>query len=277
MTQPGLSQQLAQLEGQLGVPLFERSGRRILLTPAGQALLERARAVLRGAHELVEAAGAHARPLCGPLRLGVIPTIAPYWLPRVLPGVRERFPDLSLLLREDKTADLLAALDAGELDLLLLALDAPTGDAATLELFRDPFIGLVPVTHSLAKRERLRLHDLEGEAVLLLDDGHCLRDQALSVCRQRGAHEWGDFRATSLGTLAQMVEGGMGITLLPEMAVPFETRATPSATARPFARPAPSRSIGLAWRRSSPRRAEFEALGAVLAGAPRPPRSRSER
>lgn len=266
VTQPGLSQQLAQLEEQLGVKLLERSRRRVVLTPPGEALLPRARAVLRGAGELVETAATFARPLTGSLRLGVIPTIAPYWLPRVLPQVRRRFPELRLLLREAQTAVLVEALEAGELDVLLLALDAPLGDAVTHELLRDDFVGLVPADHPLAKRKRLRQRDLEGEAVLLLDDGHCLRDQALSVCQQRGAHEWGDFRATSLSTLVQMVEGGMGITLLPEMSVDQETRGTPSAVVRPFVRPIPSRSIGLAWRPTSPRKEEFETLGEVLAG-----------
>ena len=269
VTQPGLSQQLAQLEEHLGVQLFERRGRGVFLTPAGDALLGRARAVLRGAEEIGEAAGAFTRPLCGPLRLGVIPTVAPYWLPRVLPEVRKRFPELQLLLREEQTALLVEALDAGELDLLLLALDAPIGDVATRELFRDAFVGLLPKDHRLAKRKRLRQEDLQGETVLLLDDGHCLREQALSLCQQHGAQEWGDFRATSLGTLVQMVESGAGITLLPEMAAPAETRSTPSAVIRPFTKPVPSRSIGLAWRRTSPRAAEFEALGEVLAGSAR--------
>ncbi len=265
VTQPGLSQQLAQLEGLLGVRLFERSRRRVLRTPAGDALAVRARAVLQAAADLADAASAHALPLHGPLRLGVIPTIAPYWLPRALPRVRARFPELKLLLREAQTAVLVAALERGELDLLLVALEAPLGDVRTHALFEDPFVAALPATHRLASRESLHETDLAGEPVLLLDDGHCLRDQALSVCQQAGAAEWGDFRATSLGTLVQMVQGGMGLTLLPSMAVPVEAGGL---VVRSFSTPAPLRTIGLAWRATSSRAEEFRLLGEALGVAP---------
>lgn len=266
VSQPGLSQQIQQLESLLEVRLFERDRRHVVITPAGQALAERARRLLTGARELVEAAGSFVRPLCGPLRLGVIPTIAPYWLPRVLPQVRRRHPELRLLLREDRTASLVEALEQGELDLLLLALDVPLGSAVSYPLFDDPFVAALPEAHPLARRARLAQRDLAGESVLLLEDGHCLRDHAWAVCQQGGASEWGDFRASSLGTLSQMVASGAGITLLPEMAVPVEADGVDGLVCRPFRAPVPVRRIGLAWRATSPREAEFRMLAGSLGG-----------
>lgn len=271
VTQPGLSQQIQQLEEAVGVCLLERDRRRVRVTAAGEAVVERARALLVGAGELVQAAQGVARPLSGKLRLGVIPTIAPYWLPAVLPHVRRKYKDLELLLREDRTAALVAALEGGCLDLLLLALEAPLGRAVTLPLFTDPFVLAAPFAHPLAGRARIRQSDLAGEQVLLLEEGHCLRDQALDVCDQQGASEWGDFRAGSLSTLTQMVAGGAGITLIPAMSIPVEAERVDGLVVRPFRRPAPKRTIGLAWRPSSPRAAEFQLLAETLrAGRKRP-------
>jgi LysR family hydrogen peroxide-inducible transcriptional activator len=264
VSQPGLSAQIRQLETLLDLRLLERDRRRVLLSPAGVELVRRARVVLAEAQGLVEVARAFQRPLCGSLRLGVIPTVAPYLLPRVLPRVRKRHPELRLRLREAQTGELVAALERGELDVLLLALEAPLGDLATRELFRDPFHVALPTAHRLAKRKRVREQDLAGEAVLLLDDGHCLRAQALAVCREAGADEQSDFRATSLGTLIEMVCGGAGVTLLPELALRTEARRSGLAV-RPFAKPAPHRTIGLAWRASSGRGAEFALLADSLA------------
>jgi len=267
VTQPGLSQQIQQLEGLLDVQLFERDRRRVVVTPAGRALAERARRVLAEARDLMDEAAGHARPLCGRLRLGVIPTVAPYWLPRVLPEVRRRHPELSLLLREDRTDTLVEALEAGDLDLLLLALDVPLGRAETLPLFDDPFVAALPAGHRLARRERLQQSDLAGESVLLLEDGHCLREHAWAVCRQGGASEWGDFRASSLVTLTQMVASGAGITLLPEMSLPVEAEGVEGLVCVPFRRPVPVRRIGLAWRATSPRGDEYHTLAGSLGGA----------
>jgi len=267
VSQPGLSAQIRQLETLLDLRLLERDRRRVLLTPAGVEMVRRARAVLAETRGLVETASALQRPLCGTLRLGVIPTVAPYLLPRVLPCVRRRHPELRLRLREAQTGDLVAALERGELDVLLLALEAPLGDVATRELFRDPFHVALPADHRLAKRVRLREADLAGEPVLLLADGHCLRAQALAVCREGGAEEQSDFRATSLGTLIEMVCGGAGVTLLPELALASEARRRGLAV-RPFAKPAPYRTIGLAWRPSSGRGAEFALLAGSLAPKP---------
>ena len=172
VTQPGLSAQIKQMETLLDVTLVERDRRHVVLTPAGAAVAERARAILRAADELVEAAGTFARPFTGILRLGVIPTVAPYWLPRSLPRVRRRFPDLRVALLEDQTDRLLEQLADGRLDLLLLALDAELGDVETLALADDPFVVALPKGHRLARRKRLRESDLTGEAALLLQDGH---------------------------------------------------------------------------------------------------------
>jgi LysR family hydrogen peroxide-inducible transcriptional activator len=223
VSQPGLSAQVHQLETLLELRLLERDRRRVLLTPAGVELVRRARAVLAEAQGLVEVARAFQRPLCGTLRLGVIPTVAPYLLPRALPRVRKRHPELRLQLREAQTGELVAALERGELDVLLLALEAPLGELATRPLFRDRFHVALPAGHRLARRRRLREQDLAGEPVLLLDDGHCLRAQALAVCSEAGAEEQSDFRATSLGTLIEMVCGGAGLTLLPEFALRAES------------------------------------------------------
>ncbi len=264
VSQPGLSAQVRQLERELEVRLFERDRRRVLLTPAGGALLDRGRAVLAGARDLSEAARVLGRPLQGPLRLGVIPTVAPYLLPRVLPRVRKRFPDLLLRLREDRTPRLVEDLEAGRLDLLLLALEADLGSADTLSLFADRFVLVVPRAHALARGPAPAPADLRDDEVLLLEDGHCLQDQALEVCRRARAHAFGDFRASSLGTLLEMVQGGDGVTLLPELAVASEARPRPGLRVRRFRAPEPGRTIGLAWRPGSPRSEEFRTLAPLL-------------
>lgn len=264
VSQPGLSSQIQQLESLLELRLLERDRRHVLVTPAGEEVVRRARAVLAETRGLLEAARALQRPLSGTLRLGVIPTIAPYLLPRVLTRVRRRHAELRLQLLEAPTAELVARLARGELDLLLLALEAPLGDLETRTLFRDPFSVALPAGHRLAQRRRLRESDLRGEPVLLLDDGHCLREQALAVCRARGAEELGDFRASSLGTLVEMVRGGAGLTLLPELTLRLVGRHADLAIV-PFAPPVPYRTIGLAWRRSSGRTAEYALLAEALA------------
>ena len=263
VSQPGLSGQIQQLESLLELRLLERDRRRVLVTPAGEEVVRRARLVLAEAHGLVEAAHALQRPLSGTLRLGVIPTIGPYLLPRVLAGVRRHHAELRLQLHEAQTDALVAQLTRGELDLLVLALEAPLGDLETRPLFPDPFFVALPSDHRLARRRLLREADLRGEAVLLLDDGHCLRDQALAVCRARGAEELGDFRASSLTTLVEMVRGGAGLTLLPALTLDVVGRHEDLAIV-PFAKPAPFRTVGLAWRRSSGRSAEYALLGEEL-------------
>ena len=264
VSQPGLSVQLRELENQLGVQLFERDRRRVMITREGEAVVERARAILLATDEMVEAARVLAVPLSGDLRLGVIPTVAPYLLPEVLPVVRKQYPDLRLLLREDHTARLLERLDRGELDLALLAMEAPLGDVETLPLFRDPFVVAMARSHPLAKKAILSQRDVAAANVLLLEDGHCLREQALEVCRRAGASEAGDFRAGSLATLIQMVVGGMGVTLLPSLCLELETRRERSLAVSRFRRPVPFRTIGLAWRRTSPRGDDYRHLAESL-------------
>jgi LysR family hydrogen peroxide-inducible transcriptional activator len=263
ISQPALSAQIARLEALLGVTLFERNRRRVLLTSAGRAVAERARKLLTDLDEISAAAQAHAQPLAGQLRLGVIPTVAPFVLPRALGLMRERCPGLDVLIREEQTAASLELLEEGRLDVLLLALEADLGDVETLPLFRDPFVFAAAQGHPLAARKRLRETDLGGQRVILLEDGHCLKDQAWSICQARGVKDYVEFRATSLGTLAQMVSAGAGITLLPGLSIP-SVAALPGLVVRPFAPPVPYRTVGLAWRPTSPRRELFETLAAAL-------------
>jgi len=275
VTQPALSAQIALAEKGLGVRIFERGRGRVLVTPAGEAVIARARAVLQDLDALVETAQAVREPLSGRLRLGVIPTVAPYLLPRALPAVRERHPRLALELREDKTQVLLDLLGAGELDLLLLALPVAGARLESLRLFDEPFLLVAPTGHRLARGRTASISEaqLAGEDVLLLAEGHCLRDQALRVCSSAGAHASGRVQATSLGTLLQMVANGLGVTLVPESAVAVELRGALGLEVRKLRRPAPGRTIGLVWRAHSPRAAEFAQLGELLAAPARRPRA----
>ena len=267
VSQPALSSQIAQLEGILGVRLFERTKRVVRMTAGGQALLPRAQEVLKSADSLVGLAQSFGEPLEGPLRLGTIPTVGPYLLPKVLPAVRETYPKLRLFLREDHTARLVEQLEAGELDLLLLAIDVDLGNLITMPLFSDPFVVGVPKGDAFENREDLTLAELFEREVLLLDEGHCFRDQTLALCESPDVTAEIGFRASSLSTVTQMVAGGMGVTLLPELAVERESAATPGLAMVPFGIDGPYRSVGLAWRASSPREAEFRMLGETLATA----------
>ena len=262
VSQPALSAQIAQLEGALGVQIFERDRRKVLVTPTGSEIVARARATLASAAGVVDTARSAAQPLSGTLRLGVIPTIAPYLLPVVLPAVRAAYPKLRLVLREERTASVLGQLDDGRLDAGILALPV-TGDLAAVALYREDFVLAAPASHKLARRARLREGDLEDQEVLLLEDGHCLRDQALAVCNHAGSHEVAELRATSLPTLVQMVASGQGVTLLPEMAAAvLAPRGSEVALAR-FS-PPPGRDVGLIWRMSSARGRELGLLADVI-------------
>lgn len=272
VTQPGLSAQVRQLEEFLDLQLFERGRKPVLVTPAGREILRRAHRVLAAASELHEAASSLSQPLSGPLRLGVIPTVAPFLLPRVLPAVRRAHPSLRLELHEAPTDRLVESLEQGGLDLLLAALEAPLGDNATLPIFDDSFLLAVPPGHRLAGRKRVREADLAGEPVLLLDDDHCLRSQALSICARAGASELGDFRASSLSTLIPMVASGAGVTLLPSLATDGTVALDDDLCVIPFAKPTPKRTIGFVWRKTSSRSHEFEELKRLF---DRPPRTRT--
>jgi LysR family transcriptional regulator, hydrogen peroxide-inducible genes activator len=251
VAQPSLSAQIAQLESALGVVLFERLPRGLVITQAGSALLERARCTVREADDLVDAAERARDPLAGTVRIGVLPTIAPYLLPEMARVVRNRCPGLHILWFEEKTGTLLERLGEGGLDAGIMAQESDLGDLTHELIGRDDFVLATPRGHRLARKHGpAQLGDLDGETILLLDDGHCFRDQALAVCGRAGATE-ASVRATSLATLAQMVAGGEGITLLPSLAVKSENRAGGLAI-RAFGPRGPARTLVLTWRRTSP-------------------------
>jgi LysR family transcriptional regulator, hydrogen peroxide-inducible genes activator len=263
ISQPALSAQVQTVEAMLGVQVFERDRRSVLVTPAGEDIVGRARLALESIDAVGDAARRRGEPLVGPLRLGVIPTVAPYWLPALLPAVRKRFPKLELVLREDQTARLMAALGAGQLDVALVALPVP-GDVTTTAIAHENFVVAAPRGAPIfAKHRRLSERDLDDEIVLLLEDGHCLRDQALAVCERGGAIEAMEVRATSLPTLVQMVAGGLGITLLPEAAAAALVQPRGPVEIKGLA-PSPGRTLGLAWRTSSARLREFRMLADVM-------------
>ena len=277
VTQSTLSASIKELETVLGATLFERSKRSVMITPLGATLAEHARAVLRQAEDLVDAVGAAGEPLSGPLRLGVIPTISPFLLGRVLPVLRIAHPDLELYLREDQTAPLLERLAAGDLDTLLMAFPYDDSRVETVIFADDPFRLAMPAGHPAAEHEHVAPGELTGETLLLLEEGHCLRDHVLAAGEINSVIRVGAFQATSLQTLVQMVANGLGLTLLPKMAVDAGiTRAT-SVVTRPLAGRAVSRQIGLAWRRTSSRVADFTLLANFfrdeLATPLRPPSS----
>jgi LysR family hydrogen peroxide-inducible transcriptional activator len=260
VSQPTLSTQLKKLEDYLGVQLIERQPKRVALTAAGEAIVARARRILEASDEVVTLARAHRDPLAGALRIAMLPTIGPYVLPRVVRDIRKALPRLDLRLYEYPTAAMLTRLRAGEIDLGILALPVDLDGLEARALYDEPFMVAVPTTHPLAKRDSIRVQDLHDETLLLLEDGHCLRDQALEVCGEVGVHEKQDFRATRLETLRQMVATGAGVTLLPELATLGAYRHARGVTVRPFARPAPLRRIGGVWRKTTARHAAIEAV-----------------
>ena len=264
VSQPTLSAQLRKLEEFLGVSLIERRPRRVGLTPAGEAVVERARRMLRDAEDIRALARASQDPLGGQLKLGLIPTLGPYLLPRVAPRIAKALPKLQLMLHEYQTAPLVERVVQGELDVAILALPADTKGLVTRSLFAEAFLVAMPEHHRLTARKRLKIGDLAGEKLLLLEEGHCLRDQALEVCTKAGTEEQ-DFRATSLETLRQMVAAGLGITLLPRLAAEGPFASARGLTVRPFSPPAPSRVIGAAWRRSTSRIAAITAVCDITA------------
>lgn len=259
VSQPSLSAQLAELESGLGVRLFERNRRKVLITPAGEALVRRARELLVGADDLLLAAQAAVDALSGTLRVGIIPTIAPYFLPRVTPLLRRTFRNLAVTWIEDRTQALMRALGAGDLEAAVVALEADLGEVEQEVLGKDAFVLAASPLHPLARKASpVTMAELRGAQVLLLDEGHCLREQALELCAASKAREM-EFRATSLPTLVQMVAAGRGVTLLPALAVHTEAGRAKLAVRR-FAPPAPHRTLALVWR---PRSALASALRKV--------------
>ncbi len=270
MSQPALSGAVSALEETLGVTLLERTTRKVLLSPEGERLAVRAKAVLAEVRALLEEAEAVRAPFTGALRLGAIPTVAPYLLPAVLRLVHDRYPDLDLQVHEEQTASLLEGLTSGRLDLLLLAVPLGVAGVTELPLFDEDFVLVTPLGHWLGGREGIPREALRELKLLLLDEGHCLRDQALDICREAGR---ADARATTtaagLSTLVQLVAGGLGVTLLPRTAVRVETSRSSRLLTGSFTPPAPTRRIALAMRTGAARSAEYEQLAAALREAMR--------
>lgn len=256
--QSTLSAGLKELEDGLGVRLVERDRQNVAITPIGYEILTRAKAILAASEDLAECAAAAAKPMAGTIRLGVIPTIAPFLLPNVMPDIRKRFPDLKIALREDLTANLLARLAEHQLDFILIALPYETPGLLVKELFNDEFCLVAREDDPALKTKEIHLPAKMAERLLLLEEGHCLRDHTLQACKRSDIRNADGMEATSLLTLLQMVESGMGIALLPEMAVNGGLLAGTSLRARPLAAPAPKRVIALVARASTAHMAEFQ-------------------
>jgi len=272
VSQPTLSTQLKKLEEELGVTLIERGHRQVMLTPVGEDIVARAQQVLRDVNELVHTAEEYSDPFGGEFRLGIIPTVAPYLLPKILGPMRKAFPKLKIQLTEGQTAVISRMLKEGDLDAVILALPLEEDSVVEHELYREPFYFAASKEHPKAHGKSVSIDDLDSEEVLLLEDGHCLRDQALEVCNSHNAVENTNFRATSLETLRQMVAANVGITLMPELAVPARSG---SVRYLPFRGSTPYRIIGLCWRQSSTRAALLEQLADVLTDAVSPGLSRA--
>jgi LysR family hydrogen peroxide-inducible transcriptional activator len=261
VTQPALSMQIQELEGELGVPLVERRPGAVTLTDVGVEVARRAERVLSATRDIADFARHRGRLLTGRMQFGVIPSIAPYVLPAILPVLQRRYPDLQIELRETQTHSLVDELHRGALDVIMLALPADDAEIETVRLFDDPFLLAVPSTDTRSESARVSVDDIDMQRLLLLEEGHCLRDQALAFCSSARRDQ--SLGATSLATVLQMVANGYGITLLPRVAVDVELRDERVKLLR-FAEPAPGRTVGLAWRRTSPRKADFTALGQLI-------------
>jgi LysR family hydrogen peroxide-inducible transcriptional activator len=264
VTQSTLSAGIKDLETLLGVQLVERDKRSVRFTDAGNRVAERARDLLAEASDLVEAARSAAAPLSGPLRFGAIPTIAPFVLPDVLPLLRQEHEGLKLYLREDFTDRLLERLRSGDLDIALIALPYDTGELYARELFRDEFWFVATDDHPMAREKQMNVRKIDTSEVLLLEEGHCLREHAIAACGPRRGAWKAKIEATSLHTLLQMVEGGLGTTLLPDIALEGGLLKGTRLIARPFLAPAPARTLALVSRRTSPRRREVDLLAEFI-------------
>jgi LysR family transcriptional regulator, hydrogen peroxide-inducible genes activator len=266
VSQPTLSAQVKKLEEYLGVKLVERQPKNVQLTEVGKQIVIRARRMLDEGDEIVALARSNTDPFAGKLKVALIPTIGPYLLPRVMQKIRKGLPHLGLMLYEYQTESLLKRLRDGEIDLGIMALPALADGIESRALYEENFTVALPNHHPLASKATIKVQDLKGHTLLLLEDGHCLRDQALEVCSRVDVKEAEDFRATSLETLRQMVVAGLGITLLPEMAVESPFGSQRGLTVKQFAKPAPSRTVGAVWRKTTTRGAAIEAVCEVIDG-----------
>jgi LysR family transcriptional regulator, hydrogen peroxide-inducible genes activator len=264
VTQSTLSGGIKELEARLGITLFERSHRNVMLTSRGKEIVARARRLLADAEELIEVARDAHEPLSGPLRFGVIPTVGPYVLPSLLPHLGTALPQLKLFVREDQTAVLLDKLTSGDLDIVLVATPYDLGDVEAIEIHEDPIVVAMPRDHPLGRRPVVESDELADQQLLLMEDGHCLRSQSLRVCRIVDTVGNEVFHATSLRTLVQMVAADLGITLMPQIAVDAELASTQNVVTRPISPDRPSRTLVLAWRQTSSRGGEFRVLGNLL-------------
>jgi LysR family hydrogen peroxide-inducible transcriptional activator len=268
VTQSTLSAGLKDLENVLQAKLVERTKRKVLPTPLGEAVAERARTLLAGAEAVVETARAGGEPLTGSFRLGAIPTIGPFVLPRVLQGLRRAYPDLRLYIREDQTRELLDRLRRGELEAALIALPYDVQDFAVMDLGADPFWLVAPRNHPLiqARSKAVAAEDVPADELLLLEDGHCLREHALSACHLGRTTRGREFQATSLYTLAEMVANGLGVTFFPEIALSADLLKGTDVGLKPLTKDSPARRIALVWRKSYHRTGDVAALGAYMKG-----------
>jgi LysR family hydrogen peroxide-inducible transcriptional activator len=270
ISQPALSMQIRDLENQLGVQLVERRPGEAVLTEIGAEVARRGGRLLVAAHDLVDFAQHRGKLLGGRLKLGIIPTLAPYLLPKMLPKLQAQHPELTLELRETQTKVLLRELAAGDIDVAMLALPLPSEEFETIRLFDDAFLLAVPAADPLPETARVTASQIDQRRLILLEEGHCLRDQSLAYCAmagQQAGHETSvSLGATSLTTVMQMVANGYGVTLVPEVSVDVEVRDDRIKLLR-FAAPQPGRTVGLAWRRTSPRKADFVALGQIAVAA----------
>lgn len=270
VTQPTLSTQIKKLEEFLGVQLVERSSKQVRLTTIGERVVERAQRVLHEVDDLVELCRAAGDPLAGELRVGFIPTIAPYLLPHLVPELRQQLPHMKTFLYEDQTARLVERLQKGEIDAGLMAIPVDAYGLDHEELFMEPFVVAIPHEHPLSKKQLLDLDDLREQQVLLLDEGHCLRDQALDICNMVGVKQQHAFRATSMETLRQMVAAGAGITLLPALAAEANEQVPNSSavTLRRFKSPQPIRHMAIYWRKGAARIEAVRAVGELMRQLP---------
>lgn len=264
LTQSSLSASIKELETVLGAVLFERTKRSVMLTTLGHEMVDMAKDIVARVEALSDLAKGHGAPLTGALRMGVIPTIGPFLLPRVLPGLRNAYPELQLYLREEQTRPLLQKLSGGTLDLVLMALPFSAENVELFEFADDPFVAVFPRGHDLGAFETMTPERLRSQVLLVLEEGNCLTDQTLAMAKL-GSNTWGgEFQATSLHTLVQMVDNGLGVTVLPKMAVDTGILRGLRLDLRPFSSPKASRRIALVWRKSSTRGDEFRLLGERL-------------